>query len=233
MRIRATEAERRDPMPGDAWIGPTRGRTRLVMTRAVTIAAPPSVVWPWLGQLGRGAGWYSYDTLDNGRRASARHLVTWIPEPRVGDATAIGYLRHLEPGRAIAWWAPGERWLGSEVRMVASYLLHDVGGETRLIQRMTADAAGWPREVVRAVFAPVDLLMGRRQLHGIAERASRLGTPREDPSRPETGARDQFQLYAGVYASGERCGVPGKEEGERWHERAIADLGPEMGAPRS
>jgi hypothetical protein len=117
--------------------------------------------------------------------------------------------------------------------MVAAYLLHDVGGETRLIQRMTADAAGWPREVVRAVFAPVDLLMGRRQLHGIAERASRLGTPREDPSRPETGARDQFQLYAGVYASGERCGVPGKEEGERWHERAIADLGPEMGAPRS
>jgi hypothetical protein len=34
-------------------------------TRAITIAAPPERIWPWLVQMGYGrAGWYSYDRLD-------------------------------------------------------------------------------------------------------------------------------------------------------------------------
>lgn len=35
-------------------------------TRAITIAARPEDVWPWLVQIGlTRAGWYSYDLLDN------------------------------------------------------------------------------------------------------------------------------------------------------------------------
>ncbi len=77
------------------------------MTRAISIAAHTGSVWPWLAQLGRGAGWYSIDWPDNGRRRSARHLVSRIPELRLGDASAFGSVRHVERGRSLAWWADG------------------------------------------------------------------------------------------------------------------------------
>ena len=82
----AEECEMR--LIGDEWLdgGP---RMRVRLTRAVWIEVPPEQVWPWIAQMGRGAGWYSYDWLDNGARPSARHLVSWIPEPRLGDASAI------------------------------------------------------------------------------------------------------------------------------------------------
>jgi hypothetical protein len=98
-------------MTGDAYLagGPA---VRAIMTRAISLRKPPEVVWPWLAQIGRGAGWYSYDLLDNGGKTSARHLVSWIPEPQPGDATVIGYLRYLEPGRELVWWAGGNNFWG-------------------------------------------------------------------------------------------------------------------------
>jgi hypothetical protein len=34
-------------------------------THAITIAAPPAAVWPWLAQMGWGrAGWYTYRWVD-------------------------------------------------------------------------------------------------------------------------------------------------------------------------
>ncbi|MGB5661430.1 MAG: hypothetical protein WBO54_18310, partial [Thermoanaerobaculia bacterium] len=78
-------------MPGDSYLEDGAQR-RVAMTRAVTINASPEIVWPWLAQMGRGAGWYSVDWLDNGRKATARHIVSWIPPAELGDATAIGYL---------------------------------------------------------------------------------------------------------------------------------------------
>ena len=50
---------------------------RLVATRSITIAAPPTEVFAWLRQMGFGrAGWYSYDLLDNlGRRRSEERRV--------------------------------------------------------------------------------------------------------------------------------------------------------------
>lgn len=57
----ASPDERETPMPGDELV-PT---PTTVETRAITINAPPSAVWPWLVQMGHGrAGWYSYDQLD-------------------------------------------------------------------------------------------------------------------------------------------------------------------------
>ena len=55
-------------------------------TMAVTIAAPPEQVWPWLVQMGgdRG-GWYSWDRLDNGGRPSATEVHPEWQDLALGD----------------------------------------------------------------------------------------------------------------------------------------------------
>ena len=77
----ATAQERSMPMPGDAYFYGDP-RPSVVMTRAISIDAPMESVWPWLAQLGRGAGWYRYDLLDNGAKMSARLVIRMS-----GDAT--------------------------------------------------------------------------------------------------------------------------------------------------
>ena len=137
----ATPEECARQMTGDAYLagGPA---ARVAMTRAISINQPPEVVWPWLAQLGRGAGWYSYDRLDNGGKASARHLVSWIPAPQLGDATVIGYLRYLEPGRELVWWHGGIQWLGASARMVFDMQLKPQDEGSRLVMRISGDFAG-------------------------------------------------------------------------------------------
>lgn len=196
---------------------------RVRMTRAVWVEAPREQDWPWLAQMGRGAGWYSYDRLDNGGRPSARHLVSWIPEPRLGDAAPIGYLRHLVPGRELAWWIEGVRSFGAFFRGVMSYRVTGEGPRSRLLVRIQADARGLLARPATWLLLLIDTLMARRQILGIKERAERCGTRREDPACPETGARDQFQLYHAIYANGEEGGVPGREDAPRWRRAAIRD----------
>jgi hypothetical protein len=53
---------------------------------ALTIAAPPKLVWPWLVQMGAGrAGWYSYDWVDNGGNASATKVIPEFQNIAPGD----------------------------------------------------------------------------------------------------------------------------------------------------
>jgi proline iminopeptidase len=219
----ATPEECSMQMPGDEYFTGDP-RAFVAMTRAVTINAPPETVWPWLAQMGRGAGWYSVDRLDNGGKTSARHIVSWIPTPREGDASAIGYVRRVIPGRELTWWAPGAPFLGSSTRLAVDISLSPANGGSRLVIRMSGDAAGGMPSIVLAVFRFIDGVMARRQLLGIKGRVEQHGARTADPDRPETGARDQYQLYEVVYASGERAGVSGKERGEHWH-RAAAEAG--------
>ena len=219
----STPEERDVSMPGDAYLvgGP---RARVVMTRAVSLAVKPEVVWPWLAQLGRGAGWYSFDRLDNGGIESARHIVSWIPAPRLGDASAIGYVRHLEVGGALTWWTPGVRFMGATARLVTDIQLRAEGDGARLVIRMSADASGALARPALWLFDLIDSIMAVRQLRGIRERAEAHGARGEDPENPETGARDQFQRYEVIYACGERAGRVGKEHAARWR-RAAVDAG--------
>jgi len=218
----STRAERAHRMPGDVCLEGGRGK-RVSMTRAVSIRARPQTVWPWLAQLGRGAGWYSIDRLDNGDRNSARHIVSWIPEPRLGDASAVGYLRYLEPGRALVWWVKGLRFFGAWTRLVIDMRIEPQDEHSRLLIRMSADAEGLMARPALLVFRFIDSIMAVRQLLGIRERAERLGARAANPENPETGDRDQYQLYGVIYASGEEAGVPGKELAGRWREAAIED----------
>ena len=214
---RATAAERAKALPGDAYFS-DRSPAYLVMTRAVSIAAPPHIVWPWLAQLGRGAGWYSVDRLDNGGRTSARHIVSWVPPPQIGDASAVGYLRDVTPGTALTWWLPGTHFLGAAVRLAMDIALAPEDGGSRLVIRMSADARGWMRWVSLRVYQLIDTLMATRQLLNVKERAETFGARRDDPDRPESGERDQYQLYEVVYASGGHGGRVGQELAARWYQ---------------
>lgn len=61
-RAGATDEEVRRTLPGDELVR----EPKLGYTRAVTIKAPPTEVWPWLAQIGQGrGGLYSFDALEN------------------------------------------------------------------------------------------------------------------------------------------------------------------------
>jgi hypothetical protein len=222
VRWGSTADERASELPGDAYLNGV-APARVSMTRAISIDAPPDEVWPWIAQLGRGAGWYSIDWLDNARRVSARHLVSWIPEPRPGDATAIGYLRHIEPGRSLAWWVDGVRFMGARARLAVCYSIRAEGRGTRLISRIAADATGPTAGLALFVFRCVDSIMACRQLIGIRRRVQAHPTVSGLPRDPESGARDQYQLYEVIYADGSRAGARGTELAERWRRLAVED----------
>ena len=78
----------------------------MLLTRGITIGAPPEAVWPWLVQMGFGrAGWYSYDQLDmKGRSADA--ILPELQALNVGDRLPThpegGFeVRTIDPGHAL------------------------------------------------------------------------------------------------------------------------------------
>lgn len=194
--------------------------THTVMTRAITIYANPKDVWPWLAQLGRGAGWYSIDWLDNDRKSSARHIVSWVPKPQLGDASAIGYLWHIEEGKELVWWTKGVKFAGATSRLVIDILVLPEAKGSRLIIRMSADTVGFTAPIAILIFQFIDSIMAIRQLFGIKERVENANIHNDNP---ETGARDQYQYYETIFASGERVGVQGKEQAAHWRQMAIKD----------
>lgn len=85
----ATEAEVAEPLPGDGLVLVPR----FTSTRAITIAAPPSAVWPWLAQIGEGrGGLYSYESLERLVGPGMQSADTIIPELQdlaVGDTVRL------------------------------------------------------------------------------------------------------------------------------------------------
>jgi hypothetical protein len=82
-------------------------------TRGITIDAPPSVVWPWLVQMGyERAGWYSYDAMDQkGRSADA--ILPEFQQLAVGDIMPThpggGFrVEVVEPDRALVLYTDTE-----------------------------------------------------------------------------------------------------------------------------
>jgi hypothetical protein len=133
-RFGASEAEARSRLAGDELVGsPT-----FESTRAITIDAPPSAVWPWLVQLGQGrAGLYTYDRLENlfglGIH-SADRIVPELQQLETGDRISLGkgaYLvvHALEPERTLVLLHPDGDWSWSFA------LEPRDGGRARLIVR--------------------------------------------------------------------------------------------------
>ncbi len=172
LRWGASDAEVARSLPGDDFVAaPTFNATR-----AVTVNAPPEAIWPWLVQIGHTrAGWYSYDWIDNLGRPSATRIVPELQDLEEGDLIPVspdgkqGFRVHtLVPNRHMLWGAPGEMsWLW--------YLDPVADGQTRLITRVRIRYRWTHPSIVLSLVVDVgDIVMMRRCLLGIKERAERL-----------------------------------------------------------
>jgi hypothetical protein len=104
LRWGATPEEVARRWPGDELV--ERPLTRAV--RAVTIAAPPARIWPWIMQVGRDrGGFYSYTWLENLIGADIHNVERLIPG-----------LPDREPGDTV-WMGPEDRF-GGQARMVVA-----------------------------------------------------------------------------------------------------------------
>ena len=172
LRWGATDQEAARPLPGDGVVK----KADYVATRAITIQAGPGQVWPWLVQIGSGrAGWYSYDRLDNAGVPSAAEIIPELQHLAAGDLVPmvagkdVGlWVKELEPGRRMLWWdQKGEySW---------EWLLEPAAAGTRLVSRLRVTRHPWTRRMLyEVVAANGDIVMIRKMLRGIKERAERL-----------------------------------------------------------
>jgi hypothetical protein len=182
----STRAERRRDLPGDEVVA----NARLTATRAATIAAPPSEVWPWLLQMGHGrAGWYGYDLWDNAGVASADHIVPDLQHLKVGDviADATGpfgfHVVRLDPQRALVLRATIHPITGKRadpggptpfLDFTWAFVLEPRDTGSRLLVRVRYDhsPSRWVAAAVDA-YELVDAVFSRKMLAGIRSRAER------------------------------------------------------------
>jgi hypothetical protein len=180
----ATAEEAARPLPGDGLVA----KADYVATRAITIDAPPQEVWPWLVQIGSGrAGWYTYDRIDNAGMPSATEVIPELQQLQVGDLIPmvvgkdIGVrVKELEPDRRMLWWdEQGEySW---------EWVLEPADGQTRLLNRLRVTRHPWTRKMLYELVAVNgDVVMQRKLLRGIKQRAERLAARHPIPGQ-ETG----------------------------------------------
>jgi hypothetical protein len=174
----ATSEEAASRLPGDELLEDADG----VSTRAITIDAPSTAVWPWLAQMGpspRG-GAYTYDWIENLLGLDMHSVDRVLPEfqhPQVGDTIGLGsnrmQLERIEPGHVLAWRSGDGNW-------VWTFVLAEHGGRTRLISRNRFRLPTLAARIGMLPMEPGSLLMERKMLCGIKERAERLASPLPD-----------------------------------------------------
>ena len=172
----ATEAEATARLPGDELLEDADG----IATRAITIDAPASAVWPWLAQMGpspRG-GAYTYDWLENLLRLDMHSVDRVLPEfqhPKLGEGFGFGenqmrYAR-IEPEHVLALRSLDGNW-------VWSFVLEERDGRTRLISRNRFRLPRLRDRLGMVPMEPGSLVMERKMLRGIQQRAERLDAQR-------------------------------------------------------
>ncbi|HET9093372.1 MAG TPA: hypothetical protein VFN50_13255 [Acidimicrobiales bacterium] len=180
----ATDEERATVLPGDDLV-PAPAASR---TQAVSIGAPAGAVWRWLVQIGQDrGGMYSYDALENllGLRIHSsdevrpewQHLapgdrVRLVPAGWLGlkDGLSLPAVIVDPPRSLVLREAPPEMpW-----NAVWSFHVFPEGTDRcRLLSRSRAVDPGGLARLASAAMEPVTLLMTRKMLLGIKERAER------------------------------------------------------------
>jgi hypothetical protein len=182
LRWGATEAELKTKWPGDELTPRSSGGC----TRAITIAAEPEQVWPWIVQIGQDrAGFYSYTWLENLFRADMRNTYRLVPEwqtRHVGEdfwmaakhrygGQARMVVARLEPARALVLVMPQDARSAIEHGYAPhgswSFMLRPAGSNaTRLIMRSVDAESGPPLGRIGglAFFEPAHFIMERKMM---------------------------------------------------------------------
>jgi hypothetical protein len=173
----ATPDETARRLPGDELLE----EADMVSTRAITIDAPASAVWPWLVQMGVGRGGaYTYDWIERLLGLdmhSADRIAPELQRLEVGDVLPMKpdepgmRVEILEPQRVLSLRSEDGRW-------VWTFALAEDGRTTRLISRNRADTrgSGLGERLAMLVMEPGSLVMERKMLLGIKARAERLAS---------------------------------------------------------
>ena len=178
LRWGATGREAGEPLPGDDLIADPD----LTATRAITIRAPASQVWPWIVQLGQGrGGFYSYDFVENLIGCSIHSAHRVVPEwqdLKPGDQVRLApqaglTVAHLEAARSLV--LRGGVPMGKAAPpydFTWAFVLNDEpDGATRLLVRERyAYTRPWARLLVEPA-AAVSFMMSQKMLRGIRDRA--------------------------------------------------------------
>jgi hypothetical protein len=172
----ATPDEVTRPLPGDDLLA----TPDIVSTRAITIDAPPSAIWPWLAQMGSDRGGaYTYDWIENLfglNMHSANTVLSQLQDIKVGDAFPVGkggpqlHVELLDPEHALVFRFDDANWIWS-------FNLEPEHGSTRLISRnriATPTSSVAKRAVTALLMEPGSLVMERKMLTGIKQRAEKL-----------------------------------------------------------
>lgn len=174
----ATTHEATARLPGDELLEDADG----VATRAITIDAPASAVWPWIAQMGpspRG-GAYTYDWIENLLGLNMHSADRVLPEfqhPEIGDGFGYGPNRMkyaiVEPERVLATRSTDGNW-------VWSFILDEREEKTRLISRNRFRLPKVKDRIGMIPMEPGSLVMERKMLHGIKQRAERLANEQKE-----------------------------------------------------
>jgi hypothetical protein len=167
---RSDEVER--VLPGDDLLP----EASLETTRAITIDVPASRVWPWIVQMGPRprAGVYTYDWIERLLGLDIENSDRILPEfqhmdegeffPLGGRGKGLRIVR-VDAGHSLVMqWEPAKStW--------AFCLLEEDGHSTRLISRNRLPGSGPAFRLMAAVMEPASLVMERKMLQGIKQRA--------------------------------------------------------------
>jgi hypothetical protein len=168
----ASRAEAEHAMPGDEFLP----GAPLVSTRAITVDAPSSAIWPWLVQMGPGRGGaYTYDRIENLFGLNMHSADKILPEfqgLKAGDVIPLGAhgprmrVEVLEPDHTLVLRSEDGLW-------VWAFSLQPQDGATRLISRnriSTPDPSPAARAFSCYVMEPGSLVMERKMLLTLKER---------------------------------------------------------------
>jgi hypothetical protein len=173
-------------MPGDDRVK----QPTYVTNRAITIDAPPRLIWPWLAQMGelpRG-GFYSYDWIERLMGMKVSSAAGLLPQhQRLEAGQALDHTRNIlvkaaEPEHFLVLGPPDRVTEGESTWTLG---LYPAGGGTRLVSRVRARVTLTVRGLwLLLLLDPGQFLMERKMLLGIKQRAE-LAALRQDEKHRE------------------------------------------------